>query len=93
MVKIIQNGHPTLRKVAKPVPIKEITGEKIQKILKDMQQALAKEYDGYYCCATNRCVFKNFVVSKKVSDEQLIKDENILIENKNKDAVFINPKF
>jgi peptide deformylase len=94
MVKIIQNGHPTLRKVAKPVPIKEITGEKIQKILKDMQQALAKEYDGVAIAAPQIDVsLRIFVVSKKVFDEQLIKDENILIENKNKDAVFINPKF
>lgn len=94
MVKIIQNGHPTLRKVATAIPIKDITSEKIKKVLKDMKYALAKEYDGVAIAAPQIDVsFRIFIVSKKVFDEQIIKDETTLKEYQGKDVAFINPKF
>lgn len=92
MAKIIQNGHPTLRKVAKQVSIKDIKGEKIKKILKDMKTALAKEYDGVAIAAPQINIsYRIFVVSNKVFNEQLIKDQKILETYKDKYVVFINP--
>lgn len=94
MPKIIQNGHPTLRKIATAVPIKDITGEKIKGVIKDMKDALAKEYDGVAIAAPQINIpLRIFVVSKKVFDEQTIKDENLLKEYAGKDVTFINPKF
>ncbi len=44
--KIIQKENPTLRKLALPVQITEITSPKIVKVIKDMKKALLIEDDG-----------------------------------------------
>lgn len=93
MAKIIQNGHPTLRKVAQQVSIKDIPGTKIQKILADMKNALAKEYDGVAIAAPQINVsYRIFIVSNKVFTNHIVKEENILKKYEGKDVVFINPK-
>lgn len=46
MVFIVQKDDPILRGKAKPVPVKEITSERIQTIIKKMTEALYQEEDG-----------------------------------------------
>lgn len=43
--KVAVMGHPVLRKVAEPIPEKDITSEPIQTLLKDMVETMI-EYDG-----------------------------------------------
>lgn len=94
MVKIIQNGHPTLRAVAKPVVLKDIKSVEIKKILKDMQDALHKEFDGVAIAAPQINVpLRIFVVSGKVFEENFTRGEEIVRKIIQKDRVFINPKF
>lgn len=40
MAKLVPQNHVVLHAIAKPVPVKEITSPKIQKVLKDMRAAL-----------------------------------------------------
>lgn len=88
MAKIIQNGNPILRDIAKEVPAAEISSPKIKKILKDMSEALKNEKDGVAIAAPQIGVsLRIFIVSGKLFDIE--KD----IENANhQDLVFINPK-
>ncbi|MEI6346048.1 MAG: peptide deformylase [bacterium] len=46
MKPILQKEAPVLRQHAKPVPLKDIGGVRLNAILKDMREALAKEADG-----------------------------------------------
>ncbi len=93
MIEIIQNGHPTLRKIAEPVALKDITSPKIKKVLADMKKALSSQDDGVAIAAPQINVsLRIFVVSGKVFDEDFIRgkiQENI----KHDDMVFINPVF
>lgn len=43
--KVVVLGHPVLRKIAAPVPEKEIKSPKIQALIRDMIETMA-EYDG-----------------------------------------------
>lgn len=45
LLKVASMGHPVLRKVAAPVPEKEITSPKIQTLIQDMVETMI-EYDG-----------------------------------------------
>ncbi|HAS80638.1 MAG: Peptide deformylase [Candidatus Nomurabacteria bacterium GW2011_GWE1_32_28] len=97
MVKIIQNGNKTLRKIAKEVSISEIIKPKIQKILKDMSEALDGQNDGVAIAAPQINVsLRIFIVSGKIFDENFINDKNIDKDNfSNKkispNLIFINP--
>ena len=86
MVKIIQKGDPVLARKAKEVPLADIKKPGIQKIIKQMKTALAKESDGAALAAPQiglpLCLF---VVSGRILAEE--KDE----ENVPEDLVFINP--
>ncbi len=93
MTKIIQNGHPTLRKHAQSVPIKEIVSPKIKKVLNDMKKALAGEDDGVAIAAPQINVsLRIFVVAGKVFEESFLRGENTPFIKKPEDKVFINPK-
>lgn len=92
IAKIVQakSGNPVLRDFAEPVPLEEIKSDKIQKIIEDMKNALAKEEEGVAIAAPQIGVpLRIFVVSKKIF--QLI-DAGKSGKNKFDDLVFINPE-
>lgn len=94
MVKIIQNGEKTLRKIAKRVPISEIKKPEIQKILKDMGDALDGQDDGVAIAAPQIDVsLRIFAVSGKVFDDDFINGVT-RFRNKEKypNIFFINPE-
>jgi peptide deformylase len=91
MKKILQKEAPILRETAKEVPVKEIHSPRIQKIIREMKQALASQDDGVAIAAPQIGYdLRIFVVSGKVPT--LMKkgqsEENIAYP----DAVYINPK-
>ncbi len=101
MIEIIQNGNPTLRKVAKEVPLTSITKDKVQKILKDMQSALHSQDDGVAIAAPQiGASVRIFIVSGRIFDEDFIRETDSvplhhkgLHVQKHRDLVFINPVF
>jgi len=83
-ISIVQKNNPVLRQKADEVPQKEITGRKIQSILRQMRQALDGEEDGVAIAAPQVGVpLRIFIVSRKVLGT---KDKPA-----EKDLVFINP--
>jgi len=87
MTEIIQREHATLRAVAKEVPIEEIGTEKIQKIVKNMIEALHGEDDGVAIAAPQiNESLRIFVVSHKIFRKD---DEDY---DPSKSRVFINPE-
>lgn len=62
---ILQNGETVLREKAADVPLSDITREKIQKVLKEMQAALIAQDDGVALAAPQIGVpLRIFIVSK-----------------------------
>jgi peptide deformylase len=95
MTKIVQKEDKVLREISKDVPVEDITSPKIQKILKDMSEALIEEDDGVAIAAPQIGLALNiFVVSGKIFHEDFIRFEGLRRESKDipKDMVFINPK-
>jgi len=77
MVEIVQNGNKTLRQIAKEVPVSEITKPKIQKILKDMSDALDGQDDGVAIAAPQIGIsLRIFVVSGKIFDKDFVNGLN-----------------
>jgi len=95
MIEIIQNGNPILRKVAEEVTLSSITKPKIQKIIKDMKEALHSQSDGVAIAAPQIGVsLRIFVVSGKIFSEDFVRGKDSEIpENNYPDLVFINPVF
>lgn len=98
MIKIVQTGDPVLRKIAKEVPVSTITKPKIQKIIKDMSDALRSQGDGVAIAAPQIGVsLRIFVVSGTIFEEDFIRgkkpDESKKLTKRNPDLVFINPVF
>ena len=95
MVKIIQNGNKTLRKIAKNVPITDILKPKIQKIITDMNIALSSQNDGVALAAPQINIsLRIFIVSGKIFDENFakgIQESNNISKNNHPNLVFINP--
>jgi peptide deformylase len=94
MKKIVQREEKVLRKVAKEVPVKEITSPKIQKILKEMSAALKTQDDGVAIAAPQiGYSLQIFVISGKIFHKDFIRGE-ILPKDAQipKDLIFINPK-
>ncbi len=96
MIKIVQQEDKVLRKIAKPVPVNEITGTKIQKVLSDMKEALDSQGDGVAIAAPQiGASLRIFVISKKAFEipegeegantdgKKMKRDENL---------IFINPE-
>lgn len=101
MIKIVQQEDKVLRKIAKPVPINEITGTKIKKVLSDMKQALDSQGDGVAIAAPQIGVsLRIFVLSKKAfempdeesKEEKESKDTSIKKMKEEENLVFINPE-
>jgi peptide deformylase len=104
MTEIVQNGNPTLRKIAKAVPVADITKSSIQKVLKQMAEALHSQDDGVAIAAPQIGVsLRIFLVSGRIFEEDFIrgqkKDEYVKVEGidslkkHHPDLVFINPVF
>lgn len=102
MIKIVQNGDPVLRKVAKEIPIDDIIKPKIQNILMNMAVALHSQDDGVAIAAPQIGVsLRIFLISGRVFEEDFVRgkkpniDPKIKIKNikTHKDLVFINPIF
>jgi peptide deformylase len=97
LLEIIQNGNNILRKISKEIPIKSISENKIQGIIKDMNNALNSQYDGVAIAAPQIGIsLRIFIISGKVFDDTfLYGDKNISEINPNKkvipNMVFINP--
>lgn len=100
MKKILQKSEPVLRKISENIPLKDIKSPKIQKILREMKEALDSQDDGVAIAAPQiGYSLRIFLVSRKVStimEEETdgkTKEENFSKEEKknNKDLVFINP--
>lgn len=92
MIKIVQKENTILREIAKSVQISSIKNADIQKIIKDMKDALSKEEDGVAIAAPQIGLgFRIFVVSGRVY--QIIKNTKKNEQIKNyPDEVYINPK-
>lgn len=97
MVTIVQNGDKVLRKKAIEVPIENITKPKIQKILKDMSEALHSQNDGVAIAAPQIGLsLRIFIVSGRIFDEDFIRSKgsiegNLYKKIRRPDLVFINP--
>lgn len=97
MVKILQEGHKTLRQTAKNIPIKDITSLKIKKIISDMKKAMYSQDDGIAIAAPQiNILLRIFIVSGKIfymetEDVEKTSKES-LKKYSEKDVVFINPE-
>ena len=93
MVKIVQKSDPILRETSKDVLVSDIQTPKIQKILKDMKEALASQEDGVAIAAPQIGEsLRIFVISGKVFEIIKGKDEKINNSGEYPDIIFINPK-
>lgn len=93
MVEIVQDGNKTLRQIAKEVSVSEITKPEIQKILKDMSEALDGQNDGVAIAAPQIDVsLRIFVVSGKIFDKEFIDGtSNSRSTKTHPNLFFINP--
>jgi len=93
MVEIVQDGNKTLRQIAKEVPVSEITKPKIQKILKDMSEALDSQNDGVAIAAPQIDVsLRIFIVSGKIFDKEFMDGtSNTRSIKTHSNLFFINP--
>lgn len=92
MVDIVQSDNKVLREVAKEVRVEEIKEKHIQKVIKDMKEALLSQDDGVAIAAPQIGVaLRIFIVSGRAFDIANGDYE----ENKSKpialDTVYINP--
>lgn len=87
MVTIVQQENPVLRKIAKAVPVKDITSPQIQKIIADMKEALASQKDGVAIAAPQiGQSLRIFAVSSKVLSQADPKYKHL-----GDDLICINP--
>lgn len=97
MIEIVQSENPVLRKIAKEVPVADITKPKIQTIISNMISALNSQNDGVAIAAPQIGEsLRIFVVSGRIFDEDFIRGKgstegNLYAKKRIKDLVFINP--
>lgn len=97
-MNILQTGNPRLKEKSRKIPLSEITGKEIKKILRDMKETLRKEPQGIGLAAIQIGIPKNiFIVSKYVLDPESFpekEDAEKLKLKKEKESylVFINPR-
>jgi peptide deformylase len=97
MVKIIQNGNKTLRKIAENIPISDILKPKIQKIIADMNTALNSQNDGVALAAPQINIsLRIFIVSGRIFDEDFMRGKGsiegeLYKKVRHPNMVFINP--
>jgi peptide deformylase len=66
ILKVARLGHPVLRKIAEPVPVKEITRPEFQRFLDDMVETM-HEYDGVGLAAPQVHVSRQIAVLEVAS--------------------------
>lgn len=82
MVEIVQKDAKVLRSTAKEVPFDDIGTSALNKILKDMSDALQSQHDGVAIAAPQiNKPLRIFIVSRKIFED----------EESTSDRVFINP--
>lgn len=87
-VHIVQSGDPVLRECAQTVPLKDISSEKIQKVISDMKIAMASQKDGVAIAAPQIGVpLRIFIVS-----DEIMKEADKEYKSIGRDLVFINPE-
>lgn len=94
MVTIIQKDNPVLRARAAEVPLDEIKGKSIRKIIADMKKSLATQADGVAIAAPQiGASVRIFVVSGRVFEGAFERGEGMPEGTavKMPDAVYINP--
>jgi peptide deformylase len=93
MVEIVQEGNKTLREIAKEVPVSRIKSDEIQKILKDMNEALDSQNDGVAIAAPQIGVsLRIFIVSGKIFNKEFMDgSSNFQSIKTHKNLFFINP--
>jgi peptide deformylase len=92
MKKILQKEAPVLRGISQNIPLESIGLPRLQKIIKEMKEALVSQDDGVALAAPQiGYPLRIFVVSKKV--EGIIKGDKDGEEKtiETKDSVYINP--
>ncbi|MFZ2886948.1 MAG: peptide deformylase [Minisyncoccia bacterium] len=102
MRAIVQNGHPTLRNIAKEIPLDEIGSSFVREIIADMKALLAKEEFGVAIAApqvgesirlfvvAGKNLIKDKRAKKKPGKEEDM-DEEYLEGIPEFDEVYINP--
>ncbi len=84
MKKIIQQEHPVLRQIAESIDIAKIKKTEVQKMLKDMFEALATQKDGIALAAPQIAYSKQiFIISPDIKNMK---------EGFNVPLVYINPQ-
>ena len=94
MVKIVQNGDPVLRAIAKEVRPQDFGTAKINKVIADMKRSLATQGDGVAIAAPQiGHSLRIFVVAGKIFDSRFKRGEGVPEgeEIEVPDIVFINP--
>jgi len=93
MIEIIQKNNKVLRDISEAVPVKEIPSPKIQKIIRDMKEALESQEDGVAIAAPQIGVsMRIFVVSHRAFEIPPKTDSEKTEYSQKGDPVFINPK-
>lgn len=92
--KIVQNGEPVLRALAKEIPTAEISSKKIKKVISEMKIALSKESDGVAIAAPQIGEsLRIFVVAGRVYALKKEEDvEKIMDQKLYRDKTYINPE-
>jgi peptide deformylase len=96
MTKIVQKENKVLREKAQNILVKDIKSPKIQKILKEMSEALKSQSDGVALAAPQIGLpLKIFIVAGKIFHPNFLrfeKNEKIPEKELPKDLIFINPQ-
>ena len=93
MVKIVAKDNPVLRGRAETVKISEIKSAKIQKILKAMSVALAREADGVALAAPQISLsLRIFIITGKLLEVEPPFGGSTSKSQSTPDLVFINPQ-
>ena len=94
MVEIVQKDNKVLRQKAKEVKVSEISSPDIQKVLKDMSEAVDGQYDGVAIAAPQIGVsLRIFCISGKAFDADFLEGRTQTHDSKKyPNLFFINPK-
>jgi peptide deformylase len=84
ILKVARLGHPVLRKVAEPVPVKEIRSPETQRLIDDMVETM-REYNGAGLAANQVHVLKQVCVIEVNGNPRYPEAPNIPL------TVLINP--
>ena len=94
MPKIVQNGDPVLRAIARELSQADIQSAKVKKVIRDMKASLATQADGVAIAAPQiGASLRIFVVSGKVFDSRFRRGVGMPEGEPadSPDMVFINP--